>query len=355
MALALIGSGMITSVGSLAPTSCAAIRCGLNRFGETRFKFGGEWIVGAAVRVHGEPRGAERLLAMAAHVLDECLEQLPAGAPKDTVCVVCLPEHARPGRPQQLERLFDTELVGRLRRAERLRQGPHLRSGRLESVQALKWFEEILHQRHVDFGIMVSVDSLLSGATLRALHESGRLLASVNSKGFIPGEAAAGVVVARPSNTVGELQILGIGWGQEPAFFGSGLPLRGEGLAAAIRDALKHAGLAQEGCGFAHLDYRIGDASGEDYGLREAALALVRVMRVRKREFPLWLSAECLGEVGVAAPCIALGVALAAARRSYAPGPGVLAHFSADDGGRAAAVLRQFGLASTPPMEVEEP
>jgi hypothetical protein len=38
-----------------------------------------------------------------------------------------------------------------------------------------------------------------------------------------------------------------------------------------------------------------------------------------------------------------LGVALAAARRGYAPGPGVLCHLGDEDGARAALVLRAAG------------
>ena len=37
---------------------------------------------------------------------------------------------------------------------------------------------------------------------------------------------------------------------------------------------------------------------------------------------------------------LGMGLALAAARKGYAPGPGVLCHFSNDDGKRAAMILR---------------
>lgn len=351
MALAVIGSGMLTSVGYAAPSSCAAIRCGLNRFEETRFKFDGQWVVGAAAPVHGGPRGADRLLVMAGRALEECLSELPLGPAADTACVVCLPETSRPGRPKDLERRFDAELVGQLSDGGGRLQRVHFRAGRLDSIRALEWLEEVIAQEHARFGIVVAVDSLLSGATLRALHASGRILHSVDRSGLIPGEAAAGIVVSRPTNKTGELQCLGIGWGHEPSASERDLPLRGEGLASAIREALKNAGLAETGCGFADIDYRICDADGQDASMKEAALALVRVMRVRKAELALWLPAESLGEVGVAAPCVALGVALAAIRRRYARGPGVLTHFGDENGRRAAVVLRQFGLPSSPVLE----
>ena len=89
----------------------------------------------------------------------------------------------------------------------------------------------------------------------------------------------------------------------------------------------------------ADVDYRITDSNGEQYWFKEAALALTRTLRVRKEQFDIWHPADCVGEVGAAIGPCALGVALAAARKNYAPGRGPLCHFSGDDGERFALVL----------------
>ena len=48
--LAIVGSGMVTGVGLSAPASCAAIRCAIDNFQETRFMdSGGEWLLGCEV------------------------------------------------------------------------------------------------------------------------------------------------------------------------------------------------------------------------------------------------------------------------------------------------------------------
>ena len=48
--VAILGCGMMTGVGLSAEASCAAIRCALDNFQETRFiARGGEWIIGSAV------------------------------------------------------------------------------------------------------------------------------------------------------------------------------------------------------------------------------------------------------------------------------------------------------------------
>jgi 3-oxoacyl-[acyl-carrier-protein] synthase-1 len=91
------------------------------------------------------------------------------------------------------------------------------------------------------------------------------------------------------------------------------------------------------------VDYRITDSNGEQYWFKEAALALTRTLRVRKERFEIWHPADCIGDVGAAVvPCI-LGIALAAARKSYAPGRGSLCHFSGDGSERFALVLSSGG------------
>ena len=115
-------------------------------------------------------------------------------------------------------------------------------------------------------------------------------------------------------------------------------PLRGDGLAQAIKAALDDAGSAIEA-----TDFRITDISGEQYGFKEASLALSRLLRVRKETFDLWHPADCIGEVGAAAlPCM-LGVAFFAQRKRYAPGPVVLGHLGNDDGRRVALVMNPAG------------
>ena len=168
----------------------------------------------------------------------------------------------------------------------------------------------------------------------------------------MPGEAAGAILVSAPRGDEGELQCLGAGWGHEPGDERGEHPVVGVGLAAAYRGALSEAGLAQDGaCGFAHVDYRIADLSGEYRGFKEAALALARTMRVRKPSFDLWHIADCVGHVGAAAIPLIIGVALDASRNGYAPGPGVLTHFSADTGHRAALVLRELGRPSPRPLD----
>ncbi|MFT0708815.1 hypothetical protein ACDX39_09850, partial [Pseudomonas aeruginosa] len=66
--LSIVASGMVSAVGLSAPASCAAIRCALDNFQETRFiDQGGEWLLAASVPLEqpwggggGRPRAGGR-------------------------------------------------------------------------------------------------------------------------------------------------------------------------------------------------------------------------------------------------------------------------------------------------------
>jgi hypothetical protein len=81
-------------------------------------------------------------------------------------------------------------------------------------------------------------------------------------------------------------------------------------------------------------------------GFKESAPAVTRTLRKRKEEFDIWHTAECVGEIGAATAPVALGVALAAARKNYATGRGLLCHFGDDDGQRTALFLTCIGEGS---------
>lgn len=211
--------------------------------------------------------------------------------------------------------------------------------GKTGIVHALEAAERLIHDDGLSLCIVAGADSLLSAETLDAYESSNRLLSSINSNGFIPGEAASALLIGRVQKAGAPmLTCRGTSRVFEKVHVGSEEPFRADGLLQAFRLALENAGET-----FDAVDYRITDLNGEQYGFKEAALALGRAMRKLKPEFDLWHPADCIGEVGAALGPCALGVALAATRKGYAPGPGVLCHFSGDGGERGAIVLRAGG------------
>ncbi|SEP71902.1 3-oxoacyl-[acyl-carrier-protein] synthase-1 [Azotobacter beijerinckii] len=335
-AVCILGAGLVSAVGLDAPSSCAAIRGALDNFRETRFiDQGGEWLIAASVPLEQPWRGRSKLVRMAARAIGEALRSVPGSDPPAIPLLLGLAESERPGRLAGL----DASLLHAIERALGLRFHPDsavIPRGRVSGAVALLNARALIRRGAHRRVLIAGVDSLLCGPTLAAFEARERLLTSLNSNGFIPGEGAAAVLVgAPPAGEEPQLACLGLGFGVEPATVESeDRPLRAEGLTNALRAAL-----AEAGVGLERLDYRLTDISGEQYYFKEAALALSRTLRVRKEQFPLRHPADCIGECGAAIGPALFAVALAACRKGYGDGPNILCHLGNDAGQRAVALL----------------
>jgi 3-oxoacyl-[acyl-carrier-protein] synthase I len=340
--LALQSIGLICSVGSDASAVCAALRCGISNPSVTKFMGSDrQWLLAHQVHSQGAFTGNQRLVKMAGIAAAECMDRRPPSGRSEVPVVLCLADG------QHLSRMHDLQaaLLEEIERACRCRVDREKSSvvarGRPSVLIALDEAKRLILELGVELVLILAVDTLLTGSTLAWYVAQNRVLDSINSNGFIPGEAAGAVLVGRSRGEGGELVCLGNGSSLEAVTVDSEAPLRAAGLSSAITAALGQAGLKLE-----DIDYRIGDASGEHYYFKEAALAVGRIFRTRKQEFDLWLPAESVGEVGAAIGAIMLGVALTAAKKGYAKGPRVLVHASSDQGLRAASVLTWAGAPS---------
>ncbi len=330
-AVEILRTGMVTGVGLSAPAACAAIRAGISAFEETRFMFDGQWLLGCEVPLEEPWRGREKLLHMVTSAVGECIEGLEGARPGDVPLLLSLPEEDRPGRLAGL----DDSLIRAVEERLQVRFHPWSRvfsNGRIGGVQALDYSRRVLAEG-VPRCLVAGADSLLVARSLDGWHRQHRLLTAENSDGFIPGEAAAAVLVG-PVGSGGTVRCIGVGYGMEPAPRGSGEPNRADGLVQAFRAALDDAGWK-----LGHTDFRITDLSGEQFGFKEAALALTRVLRTRKEEYDLWHPADCVGETGAAAVPIMVSVIQSAMAKDWAPGRRVLAHVSGDGAERGAFLL----------------
>ena len=332
--MAILATGMITGVGLDAPAACAAIRCAIDLFQETRFMDQqGEWMIGSEVPLDPPSRGREKLVRMAASAIGECLAVPESTSVGQVPLLLCVAEENRPGRFAELDHTLLDD-IGAVLKSPLHPASAVMANGRVSGVEAVLRARELLDDGH-RFCLVAGTDTFLAAPTLAAFEREDRLLTSTNSNGFIPGEAGAAVLLsAAEENVPGQLVCRGVGFGREQATIESEEPLRADGMAAAVRAALLDAGAT-----FDDVDYRLTDCNGEQYAFKEAALTLSRTMRQLKPEFDIWHPADCIGEVGAAIVPIVLGVAKAAAEKKYAPGPGVLCHFGNDDGARAAMVL----------------
>lgn len=337
--LEIVGSGMVTAVGLNAPSTCAAIRCGINNFQETRFVDSDrERITGSEVPLGTPLRGTTKLAQMLAMAIEECFRSVAGCSPSELPILIGLAEETRPGRNAGLvgEVFFKVQqILGRQFHPD----SKVLSLGRVFGIVALRNARTMIHELGFPQVVIAGVDSLLSAETLNGFEKQARLLTSTNSNGFVPGEAAAAILVAAESQSKeSKLVCTGIGGALESAHVLSGKPLRADGLSKAIQAALE-----ESGCDLVSVDYRICDVSGEQYGFKEASLAITRILRAHKDEFEILHVADCVGEVGAAAGPLALGFIKCASENGFAPGDRALFHASSDDGKRVAAIL-EYGV-----------
>jgi 3-oxoacyl-[acyl-carrier-protein] synthase-1 len=335
----IVRAGLVTSVGLTAEASCAAFRAKLTNPTETRFiDSGGEWIMAHQVPLEQPWRGLAKLARMAAMAIEEALQDIPQKEWSSLPLLLCVAETERPGRTVGL----DDQLFLRIQTELGVAFATHsaiVAQGRVGVAVALAQARALMVKANIPRVLVAATDSFLSWPTLSHYEREDRLLTARNSNGFMPGEAAGALLVGAPQGRAGELVCTGIGFGREAAHIDSGEPLRGEGLARAIK-----ASLTEAGCQMHDMDFRITDNSGEQYYFKEAALALSRTLRQRKEEFDIWHPAECTGEAGAASGIAVIATAQAACNKGYTKGPNVLAHWANDGGQRAAMSLQHRGV-----------
>lgn len=333
--LAITGIGMVTGVGLNAPASCAAIRCAIDNFQETRFMDnGGEWIMGCEVPLEQPWRGKTKLIKMAAAAINECLTNNKQIVPKVTPLLLCLSEHERKGRVIDDDNQFFLDLQDELG-IEFHEKSRVIAKGHVAVAVAFKHARQLLQELNVKHVLIAATDSLLVAPTLSHYEENERLLTSQNSNGFIPGEAAAALVV-EPVYSKQDNQFIchGLGFGVEKSHIDSEEPLRADGLTAAIKESLNDAG-----CTESILEFKITDISGEQYYFKEASLAFSRIDRTKRKEFDIWHPADCIGEVGAVIGVVMVAVLKSACEKDYSKGKHILAHLGNDDGKRSSMIF----------------
>jgi 3-oxoacyl-[acyl-carrier-protein] synthase I len=338
--IAILKTGLVSSVGLSAPATCAALRAKVTNPTETRvIDSNGEWIMAHQVTLDQPCLGLTKLAKMAAMAIEEALGDTPKEVWSSIPLLLCVAESDRPGRLGGLDDQLFLQIQSELG-AQFASQSAIVAHGRVSVAVALAQARKFLADRKFSRVLIAATDSLLTDSTLSHYERADRILTESNSNGFMPGEGAGALLMGADDQRSVQLLCTGIGFAREAAHIASGEPLRAEGLSQAIKMALSDAG-----CEMHHMDFRITDLSGEHYYFKEASLALSRTMRQRKEEFDLWHPAECTGEQGAVAGIAVIAMADAACRKAYSKGHNILAHVANDAGQRAALSLQFRGVA----------
>ena len=338
--IAILGTGLVTSVGLTTAACCCAFRAKITNPFETGFiDSNGAWIMAHQVSMDRPYSGLTKLAKMAALAIEEALQDLNKDQWHRLPLLLCVAEAERPGRMAGLDDQLLTQIQSELG-VSFAQPSALVPQGRVGVAVALAQARALLGSTDIRGVLIVSADSLLSWPTLSHYEREDRLLTEANSNGFMPGEGAGALWVGAVDGRSPQVLCTGIGFGREPAHIDSGEPLRADGLTQAIK-----ASLADAGRQLHDMDFRITDNSGEQYYFKEASLALSRTLRQPKEAFDIWHPAECTGEAGAATGAAVLATARQACLKGYAPGRNILTHW-ANDAGQRAAVTLEFRVAA---------
>lgn len=331
-AVHIIGTGLVAAPGYDAAAACAAIRCKIANVTETAFIVAGEPLFAAQISLPDDLRGHRKVHTLLGCAASEALAEAgPSTAPLLALIAVADPQ--RPGALLPDDEALLTTLAADLGTTLDPRSRV-LRLGRWAGAAAVDEARRALAggQPRV---LVVAYDSLLTGATINHLAATGRLITKDQPDGYIPGEAAAALVLGL-TPAASSIRLAGLGIGQEPVLRGSDKRLRADGLSAAIRAAVQEAQRPMH-----QIGWRIAAVRGDQYDFAEDAAAMARTMRQVRPRFDSWTPMDCLGEIGAAALPAVIVVAVHAFRRGYAPGDSVLIHLGGDGPERIACILDQ--------------
>jgi len=305
------GWGAVTPVGLTAPSTCAAVRAGINRFEDT-FVSGpaaptrkistvraaralkndyGEWLSNLAVRALSEAIGAQPFDAnRAALLVLYPSDDRPAPAPSTAVFVQALQKKARLA-------FAEVHVVS---------EADKTLAGLLRLVQ------ELTASNKVAECIVGAADSFLSAAELRQLEGAGRLHGEDNPRGMFPSEGAAFLRVSPslygyPLRPVG--RIVGFAETREAEQSQARGRSVGDAMRLATGQALGRAGLPESSVGLVCSNF----AGERDQGW-EQTFAHAKTYRTRRPRLPKLWPGMSVGDIGCASVMlspIAAGMALA--------------------------------------------
>ncbi|MBL8507123.1 MAG: hypothetical protein JNM11_01580 [Chitinimonas sp.] len=326
-------AGLCCALGyNLAAASCA-LRAGMDHFQESEFVAGG----GAKVRVARLPDtstwGSKRIAQWIKLAVEDCLGKIPSLDTQIVPLIVLCPTQDRPMvdddwcldtyrfAEQAIGRSFDP-------------RSAILPNGRAGFMQALQLAQRWIHEEQVARVLIVGADSYLDAAGINHYLDEERLLIPGNRDGFLPGEAAAAVLLSKPGSAPG-VRVMGVTTANEPGRPDGSVPSRAQGLSQAIRSACAQAG-TQPGA----LRFRMSDQNGESFFAAEAANAMTRVLWQCATQPTVLTTADCVGEVGAATGPLMLAHLSAVMAGPHSPGDTGLVHLANDNGLRGALIVQ---------------
>ncbi len=181
-----------------------------------------------------------------------------------------------------------------------------LHTGRAAGIQAVDMACRMFHDLDCDFVLLGGSDSYWHLPIIARLDAEKRVLAPGAMDGFVPGEGAGFLLLARnPVNAmIQNDQVVALwppGCVDEPGHLMSEIPCRGDGLASAFRQAL-------DGNGEKPVESIYSSLNGEHFWAKEYGVAFIRNHRCFDEAMQLEHPADCYGDLGGATGPVLIGL-----------------------------------------------
>src|SRR6187431_1548542 len=308
--LHIVSSGVISAIGGTAVDTNAAFRAGISSYQlSAQYNKRGKFIPyahipdGALDELADELAPLEiqhpshaNMIKMASAALTECLLgfEFIGARPVFMACPEVLPR-----QKPRLRAGFLSHLSLQSKVALDLRNSRSLFTGRAGGFQAIETAFKYFEVSGADFALVGGVDSYrYCLQQVSILDDEDRLLVEGASDGFVPGEAGGFLLIATAAalqkyNLNSKLMIAYPASTSEEGHRYSDATYRGDGLAAACRDALINAPATT-------INQIYSSLNGENFGSKELGVAMIRNSVRISTNAEIIHPADCFGDIGAA-------------------------------------------------------
>ena len=341
--------GLITSAGGNTLMTFSAYRAGINTYQAANYhSFDHHQVTLALVPDGALPPLADSIEeAELLSFRDERLLQMTQAAAQEALVyyrgepvplILAGPENY-PGTTNQLPSNFLSTLKMQVDLPILYSASRVIGTGRTGVLEALRLAQFYLYSGQHDHVLIGGVDSCQHSAWLHFLDRTERLKSASphrRADTFVPGEGAAFLLLTNnpgyAMTTKGLVMALAEpGFSQEPGHIYSETPYRGDGLDAAVKQALHHLPEHHK------IKYLFSSSNGESYWAKELGVAVTRSSHRfddMKHQHP----ADCFGDLGAAMGGALIALAAYSSFKQSAPTPSLICT-SSDSAYRAAVCL----------------
>lgn len=244
----------------------------------------------------GLPSRQQRMLRLATPAIQQLQDDIANPLP----LMLCGPEKM-PGRRSVISDDFLKYLHSQTKVAIDLENSYVFPEGRAGGFYALEVAMQMLEAGEFEEIILGGVDTFLDLYLLATFDSEDRVLAEGMMDAFVPGEAAAFLILKLADET-SAIKVYPPGISDEPGHRYSTEPYRGEGLANAVREALsKYPG--------GPIETVFASFNGENFNAKEWGVAAIRNQQQLGDDFEMVHPADCYGDIGAATVPVMLALA----------------------------------------------